>query len=227
MGDDDHGIFDDIGDLAVAFGMDLWAKAEENRRLKKYEKVETEQKSVRYSSLFNELTKRKEIGISSSDVRYQDYDKVLEKLKNRGFRDIRVRAVEDIHIRSKNLQFENKVLELSVNGRTRFSAQSAFPIDSQILLAYHTRPHRTMFVDPDVINGPGIPISLKEFLNDFEYHGYDNVKYTVVNDVERGGFFSRKKPYASDMTVDGIRDYVKSKKYSTSVPITFVYHDYM
>lgn len=254
-GNDDHSesnvsiedIFEDIGEAFDIFSEifegindDFSSSREFNKLLKEgmksdyyykydtevakdaYERVETNNVK-KAKGLFAKKKNQRVIGIASKNVKGENYKNIVAILLSQGFVNIRLRPIENIG--KLNRSKDGIVQSITVDGKKHFIETKTFQLDASIIIEYRTRPRiQIPFTSADIVK---YGYTVKDIVTNLKSAGFDNVNYTVVNDVKKGGFFSGNKQYVDAFSVAGNRAFDKKRKYHPSVEITFVSHEYI
>ena len=77
---------------------------------------------------------------SSSDLKGENYKDVMTRLKTAGFASIETASIDDLVLGW--LAKDGDVERVSVNGETKFDADSRFPKGAKIVITYHTFPKK-------------------------------------------------------------------------------------
>ena len=76
------------------------------------------------------------IDTSATELIGQNYEVVLEELKQKGFTNIGVEELNDLVVGW--LTKDGEVEEVIINGESDFEKDSEYPVDSKVLIVYHT-----------------------------------------------------------------------------------------
>lgn len=239
-------VFEDIGDAIDTFGEifdgmvdDFFSSNEFDEILKEglkyscqydynpraaketYEQIKTNNVKIE-KGLFSKKKNQRVIGISSKNVKGQNYKNVVALLLSQGFINIRLRPIENIG--KLNKAKDGIVQSMIVDGKKNFPETKKFELFVPIIVTYRSRPRVQMpFDSGDIVN---YGYTVKNVVSQLKSAGFDNVNYTIVNDVKKGGFFSGNKQYIDSFTVAGNSVFDKKTKYHPSVEIIFVSHEY-
>jgi hypothetical protein len=80
------------------------------------------------------------ISSSSDKLAGQNYQTVLSELQTMGFTNVTTKVLDDLV--TGWLTKDGEVEQVNINGKTKFSANSSFPKDAEIVVTYHTFPKK-------------------------------------------------------------------------------------
>ena len=165
---------------------------------------------------YNELQKRIEIRVSSSELVGKDHDTARIILERNGFINIREDAIPDLE--ALETSKSGIVSDVSVKGKSEFDATSKFPYDAKVVITYHT------------IKLIVVPMSAKaakkldyaKLMDSFRDAGFYKVRAVPQYDVGLGLF--NKDGAVESVSINGNTDFSETATYRPDADVVITYH---
>lgn len=158
------------------------------------------------------------IGYDMEDFIGQQYTSVEANLRGEGFIDIEFIVVDDLTM--EEIQQENIVTQVKLQGRSDFDAEDTYPFDGRIVITYHTL--KEISIPISAKNAVGTQYS--DVLSKLEIAGFVNITLKQTDDLIVGWF---KTEYdVKEITVDGNSKFEESDLFRPDAEIILTYYTF-
>lgn len=187
---------------------------------------------IKYHS---QKVKKCKVGTSSEDFKKKNYQTVVNDLKNAGFYNFDYSLLEDASLLKK----KDTVEEVSINGRTEYTAESSFDEDARIAISIHIDKKDRAKIETELYPDSGrviMPLSPKEMVGKnyaeiaqrLEDAGFTNVILYPHADIKDGfNPLKKKEGEIQAVTINGSNDFNKNYSYANDVLIRIIYHTHV
>lgn len=166
-------------------------------------------------SLFNRVKNRRVVGINAIDCIGETYVAVKKQFESKGFDNIATEALEDLPY--EELEQENLVWIVNIDGTTDFSADDEFPFDERVTIKYHSAKEE--FPPIEAKNAKGEDYKRIEEI--FKAAGFKNIEFNIEYDITTG--WITKDGEVKSVVISNDK-YDMDSRYRIDSKITITYH---
>lgn len=136
--------------------------------------------------------------LSSKDIVGTQYTAIIQKLFDKGFTDIEYIELDDI-VSADNLNLNEKIARISIDGNDSFESIDAFPFDSHVAVEYHTKKKIALELDFEEVKSLSTS-QLKSKLSDM---GFVRITCKEIADIPN----SSSDYHENQILVNGNKDF--------------------
>ena len=167
---------------------------------------------------YSEYQKIKVVGVSSTDLIGKDREYVRRILQNAGFTYIYEMELNDLAI--SDIEKEDTVSAVTIQGEKNFLANSKFPYDARIEITYHTVKN----IPVPVSSKEAKKLNYKELEKKYADAGFVNITTQADYDLITG--WITKDGAVESISVNGRTDFEKNAYYRPDAEVIIVYHTF-
>lgn len=175
--------------------------------------------SILLSIGYHELQLLTPIGNDSSSLEGLKYTEVVQKLKEYGFTNIRLKEISDLTLSREDE--ENIVTEVKLFYTNKFSKDTQYPSNFQITVVYHT----VELYSPPLSSKEAKGMNYKDVIKEYENAGFINIKVNVEYDIITGWVTNDGE--VKSVTINGEKKYDSGDKYRLDAEIVITYHTWI
>lgn len=207
---------------------DYYIRYYENQRKQRIERLKQDYKGILFTIItvllgtfgifrYWEYTKRIPVGIDAADIVGVDCSRVCEILEAAGFNKIYTEADNDLSF--EELDKENIICNVSINGDSEFDKNAKYPDDSIILLTFHS----SKLLSVPVITEEATKLQYEEVSRMFKEAGFGDVSVKPDYDILTGWINDEGR--VEKITINGNSEVTVEERYRTDAQVIITYHD--
>lgn len=165
-----------------------------------------------------ELTIRKPVGVTASELVGLPVDEVKQSLMNEGFTVIFTNNISDLT--GDSLNQDEIVTEIAIAGNTTFEKTNQYPTNIPIIITYHS----LSYVSPPIDNKTAKGMDYQEVVRLYEKAGFIDISTSIKYDIITGWLTSDGS--VESVTISGDKAYEITSNYRIDEQIVITYHTY-
>lgn len=163
-----------------------------------------------------EISKQTPIGIDSNSIPGQQYESIVVRLVEAGFKNVTTQPLEDLSVDAE--QLVGVAEHISIDGEISFTADSEFPNDAKIIVYYHS----IKLISPPISSYVAKGEDFNRVLQLYQDAGFVNIKLEVIDDLIFGWF--KKDGSVESIAINGETKFSTEYTYRPDAEIVITYH---